>query len=115
MRRRGCPFSELQLRTRTGASIVGIERDGANIINPNRDEEPYSADRILLLGPGLNSMRQRQLWSLNHRDTNLKDLELRGHNGSSNRYIDVFLEALMTLVKKITWHHSRSGLTISVL
>ena len=30
---------ELELRTRTGASIVGIERNGANIINPGPDEE----------------------------------------------------------------------------
>ncbi len=41
---------ELQLRTRTGASIVGIERNGASIINPGPDEELQADDRVLLLG-----------------------------------------------------------------
>ena len=41
---------ELELRTRTGASIVGIERNGASIINPGADEELQSGDQILLLG-----------------------------------------------------------------
>ena len=41
---------ELELRTRTGASIVGIERNGANIINPGPDEELQSGDQVLLLG-----------------------------------------------------------------
>jgi uncharacterized transporter YbjL len=41
---------ELQLRTRIGASIVGIERDGASIINPGPDEELQPGDQVLLLG-----------------------------------------------------------------
>lgn len=41
---------ELELRTRTGASIVGIERSGENIINPGPDEEIQSGDQVLLLG-----------------------------------------------------------------
>lgn len=41
---------ELQLRTQTGASIVGIERNGKNIINPGADEELQSGDQVLLLG-----------------------------------------------------------------
>lgn len=41
---------ELQLRTQTGASIVGIERGGKSIINPGPDEELQSGDQILLLG-----------------------------------------------------------------
>jgi CPA2 family monovalent cation:H+ antiporter-2 len=41
---------ELELRTRTGASIVGIERSGGNIINPGPDEELQSGDQVLLLG-----------------------------------------------------------------
>lgn len=41
---------ELELRTRTGASIVGIERSGTNIINPGPDEELQSGDQVLLLG-----------------------------------------------------------------
>lgn len=41
---------ELQLRTRTGASIVGIERSDGNIINPGPDEELRPGDQVLLLG-----------------------------------------------------------------
>jgi monovalent cation:H+ antiporter-2, CPA2 family len=41
---------ELQLRTRTGASIVGLERAGAKIINPGPDEELQAGDQVLLLG-----------------------------------------------------------------
>jgi CPA2 family monovalent cation:H+ antiporter-2 len=41
---------ELELRTRTGVSIVGIERSGTNIINPGPDEELQPGDQVLLLG-----------------------------------------------------------------
>jgi CPA2 family monovalent cation:H+ antiporter-2 len=41
---------ELQLRTQTGASIVGIERAGGNLINPGPDEELQPGDQVLLLG-----------------------------------------------------------------
>jgi CPA2 family monovalent cation:H+ antiporter-2 len=41
---------ELQLRTQTGASIVGIQRGGANVINPGPDEEIQAGDEVLLLG-----------------------------------------------------------------
>jgi CPA2 family monovalent cation:H+ antiporter-2 len=41
---------ELGLRTRTGASAVGIERDGTSVINPGPDEELLVGDRVLLLG-----------------------------------------------------------------
>ena len=41
---------ELQLRAETGASIVGIERTGSNIINPGPDEELQHGDQVLLLG-----------------------------------------------------------------
>ena len=42
---------ELELRTRTGASIVGIERNrGERIINPGPDEELQPGDQVLLLG-----------------------------------------------------------------
>lgn len=41
---------EIELRSQTGATIVGIERSGANLINPGPDEELQSGDRILLLG-----------------------------------------------------------------
>jgi CPA2 family monovalent cation:H+ antiporter-2 len=41
---------ELELRAQTGASIVGIERNGTNLINPSPDEELQSGDQVLLLG-----------------------------------------------------------------
>jgi CPA2 family monovalent cation:H+ antiporter-2 len=41
---------EIELRTRTGASIVGIERGGINLINPGPDEELQPGNQILLLG-----------------------------------------------------------------
>ena len=41
---------ELQLRTVTGASIVGIERNGTSLINPGPDEELLPGDQVLLLG-----------------------------------------------------------------
>jgi CPA2 family monovalent cation:H+ antiporter-2 len=41
---------ELELRTRTGASIIGIEREGANIVNPSADEEIQAGDHVALLG-----------------------------------------------------------------
>jgi len=41
---------ELQIRTRTGVSIVGIDRSGASIVNPGADEELLEGDQVLLLG-----------------------------------------------------------------
>ena len=42
---------ELELRTRTGASIVGIQRAGGErVINPGPDEELQAGDELLLLG-----------------------------------------------------------------
>lgn len=41
---------ELELRTKTGASIVAIERAGVNNVNPGPDEELQVNDQVLLLG-----------------------------------------------------------------
>jgi CPA2 family monovalent cation:H+ antiporter-2 len=41
---------ELQLRSVTGASIVGLERAGATLINPGPDEELQAGDEVLILG-----------------------------------------------------------------
>jgi CPA2 family monovalent cation:H+ antiporter-2 len=41
---------ELELRTRSGASAVAIEREGADVINPGPDEEILPGDKVLLLG-----------------------------------------------------------------
>ncbi len=43
-------IGELRLRTKTGASIVGIQRAGTSLINPGPDEELRAGDEILLLG-----------------------------------------------------------------
>jgi CPA2 family monovalent cation:H+ antiporter-2 len=47
---RGRLIRELALRSRTGASAVGIERNGESVINPGPDEELRHGDRVLLLG-----------------------------------------------------------------
>ncbi|MDB6026450.1 MAG: cation/H(+) antiporter [Verrucomicrobiales bacterium] len=47
---RGRLIRELELRTKTGASIVGIQRSGANVINPSPDEELQTGDHVLLIG-----------------------------------------------------------------
>ncbi len=41
---------ELALRSRSGASIICIERQGAQLINPGPDEEVLAGDKLLLLG-----------------------------------------------------------------
>jgi CPA2 family monovalent cation:H+ antiporter-2 len=41
---------ELQLRAKSGASIIGIDRKGASIVNPGPDEELQAGDEVLLLG-----------------------------------------------------------------
>ena len=41
---------ELELKTRTGAFIVGVDREGCQIINPEADEILLPKDQLLLLG-----------------------------------------------------------------
>lgn len=53
---------ELELRTRTGASIVGIERRSGPIINPGPDEELQSEDQILLLGTPTQLVEARRMF-----------------------------------------------------
>jgi CPA2 family monovalent cation:H+ antiporter-2 len=43
-------IADIHLRSTTGASIVGIERENENIINPSAFEEIRAGDSILLLG-----------------------------------------------------------------
>ncbi len=52
---------ELELRQRTGASAVGIERDGQAIVNPGPDEELRAGDQVLLLGDQAQLERAREL------------------------------------------------------
>jgi K+/H+ antiporter YhaU regulatory subunit KhtT len=40
----------LDLKKRTGAFLVGIERDGMEIVNPDADELLLAKDQLLLLG-----------------------------------------------------------------
>jgi CPA2 family monovalent cation:H+ antiporter-2 len=43
-------IGETELRTRTGASIAAIGRDGGRIANPGADEEILAGDRLMILG-----------------------------------------------------------------
>jgi CPA2 family monovalent cation:H+ antiporter-2 len=46
----GKRIREIGLRTQSGASIVGIEREAVSILNPDPDEELKAGDHVLLLG-----------------------------------------------------------------
>jgi K+/H+ antiporter YhaU regulatory subunit KhtT len=46
----------------TGASIVGIERNGTSIINPGPDEELQAGDQILLLGNKMQLTTAREFF-----------------------------------------------------
>jgi monovalent cation:H+ antiporter-2, CPA2 family len=46
----GKRIKELRLRSRSGANIVGRERDGQSLINPAAEEEILAGDKVLLLG-----------------------------------------------------------------
>lgn len=54
---------ETQLRAQTGASVVGIERKGENIINPSADEEVQLHDSLLILGTRTQLAAARELMS----------------------------------------------------
>lgn len=47
---KGRLIRELELRTKTGVSIVAIERNGSNLVNPGPDDELQTNDHVLLLG-----------------------------------------------------------------
>lgn len=55
---------ELSLRSRTGASAVGIERNGESIVNPGPDEELRAGDKLLLLGSSDQLAQATQLFQL---------------------------------------------------
>jgi CPA2 family monovalent cation:H+ antiporter-2 len=54
---------ELELRTKTGASIVGIDRRGEAITNPSPDEELHAGDDVLLIGSETQLQQARKLLS----------------------------------------------------
>jgi len=55
---------ELQLRARTGASVVGIERGGESLVNPDPDEELLPGDDVLLIGTKEHLEAARKLLAL---------------------------------------------------
>jgi CPA2 family monovalent cation:H+ antiporter-2 len=57
---------ELQLRTRTGASIVAIRRNGQNIFNPEPNEELLPGDHLLVIGTGEQLSAARLLCGDHH-------------------------------------------------
>lgn len=54
---------ELELRARTGVSIVAIERAGKPRVNPGPDEEVQAGDTLLLLGSAHQLVQARALLS----------------------------------------------------
>ncbi len=46
----GRSLREINLRAQTGASVIGLERDGKTIVNPTADEKLMPGDCVLLLG-----------------------------------------------------------------
>ncbi len=44
------PIRDLDMRAKTGATIVGIERGGENLVNPDPDEKLQIGDKVLVLG-----------------------------------------------------------------
>jgi CPA2 family monovalent cation:H+ antiporter-2 len=57
----GRRIRELEIRSRTGASVVAIERGGARIVNPSPDEELRAGDVILLLGDAAQRQTAREM------------------------------------------------------
>lgn len=56
-------ISELALRSRTGASIVAIEREGQSFINPAPHEELQPGDRLIVLGQATHLEAARALFA----------------------------------------------------
>lgn len=55
----GRRIRDLSLRAAAGASIIGIERDGESLVNPEPDEVLRSGDRVFLVGTPENLARAR--------------------------------------------------------
>jgi CPA2 family monovalent cation:H+ antiporter-2 len=52
---------ELEVRSRTGASVVAIDRAGFNLVNPGPDDEILVGDQIILLGSPEQLQKARKL------------------------------------------------------
>lgn len=79
----GRPIAELELRSRFGCSIVGIERQGHMIPLPSPDTFLYSRDKVLLLGT-LEQVRAGQ-----------KFLDAVGARGSDSMFDEISMEAMV--------------------
>jgi CPA2 family monovalent cation:H+ antiporter-2 len=69
----GSSIGDLAIRTRTGASVIGIERKGETIMNPGADEMIYSGDSVILLGLQRQIEEARLLLSATRESQNLSD------------------------------------------
>ncbi|MFZ4775285.1 MAG: cation:proton antiporter regulatory subunit [Terrimicrobiaceae bacterium] len=63
----GKMISELNLRSQTGASVVGIDRSGTSIVNPPPHEELLSGDQVLLIGREEQLEAAKTLLAARHR------------------------------------------------
>ncbi len=57
----GRSLKEFDLRARSGASVIGIERGGRTVVNPGAHERLEAGDVVLLLGDDDQIMRARKL------------------------------------------------------
>jgi CPA2 family monovalent cation:H+ antiporter-2 len=57
----GRRIRELEIRSRTGASVVAIERGGQRLVNPSPDEELQAGDDVFLLGDTLQQQNAMEL------------------------------------------------------
>jgi K+:H+ antiporter len=78
-------IGELRLRSETGASVVGIERDGNSVLNPGPDVEIRPGDTVLLLGSG---QQLKAAADLLHAEQNSADPSLNDPRDSSGDIIE---------------------------
>lgn len=57
----GRRIRELEIRSRTGASVVAIGRGGQRLVNPSPDEELQAGDDVFLLGDAFQRKSAREL------------------------------------------------------
>ena len=64
----GMLLGETDLRARTGASVIGVERVGASIVSPGAGLRLAAGDRVLLLGDEKQLVEARELLRLRAED-----------------------------------------------
>jgi monovalent cation:H+ antiporter-2, CPA2 family len=65
----GKMISELKLRTETGASVVGIQRQNESLINPPPHEELHPGDEVLLIGSEEHLLAAKRLLGISEKIT----------------------------------------------